>query len=169
MVYTEITGVPKMKLNYIIIPLITVAVSVSGRWFAQAGLRNWYKKLKLPDTVPDGRVIGAVWTVIFILSAISALIVWNSNRILHEDSLFVYIFGFFILNAVMNIFWNFLFFALHMLALAVIQSAALGLSVLVLMLFIFPISSLAAALLVPYFVWVCFATYLNYSIWQLNK
>ena len=158
-----------MKLNFIIIPLVTVIVLVSGSAFSRVGIKHWYKKLELPDIAPQGQVIGIVWTVIFILATISALIVWNSSAISHNESLLVIIFLLFGINAVMNIFWSFIFFGLHMIGLAVWQSAALGLSVLALILLIFPILSLAAVLLVPYLVWVGFATYLNYTIWQLNK
>lgn len=158
-----------MKLNYILIPLISVLVSVCGTAFTQTGLRTWYKKLKLPDMAPDGRFIGKVWTGIYVLTTISVLIVWNTTAILHDDPMYYYIFALFIFNALMNVFWSFIFFTLHMIGLAAIESAALGFSVLALILVIFPISALAAALLVPYLAWVCFATYLNYGIWQLNK
>jgi len=74
----------------------------------------------------------------------------------------------FIINAFINVFWSYLFFVLHMTGYAAIDSMALALSVLSLIIFIYPISMLAAVLLVPYFVWVLIATYLNYSIWKLN-
>ena len=158
-----------MKLNYIIIPLLTFLVAACGRGFTQSGMRTWYKRLKLPEIAPDGRVIGTVWTGIFILTAFAALLVWNSNNIVQDEPLFYLIFGLFCINAMMNVFWSFIFFKLHMIGLAVWESVALGLSVLALILLIFPISSLAAVLLVPYLVWVGFATYLNYTIWRLNK
>lgn len=158
-----------MKFNYIFIPLITVLIWVSGSSFTQIGLKKWYKKLKLPDIAPDGRFIGMIWTAIFIMATISALIVWNSTAILHDDPMYFYIFALFILNALMNIFFSFIFFTLHMIAIAVWEALALSLSVLALILVVYPISALAAALLVPYFAWVCFITYLTYGIWQLNK
>ena len=158
-----------MKLNYVIIPLITILVAFAGSQLTQSGLKKWYKTLKLPSLAPDGSIIGAVWTAIYILAAISALIVWNSSAILHDDPIFSVIVSMLFINAVINVSWSFLFFSLHMIEWAGITSAALGLSVLALIMLIFPISVLAAVLLVPYLVWVCFATYLNYLIWDLNK
>lgn len=158
-----------MKFNYVIIPLIVILVAYAGKQFSEAGLKKWYKSLKLPAITPDGSIIGAVWTAIYILAAISALIVWNSSMILHDDPVFDVIVSMLFINAVMNVAWNFLFFTLHMIGMSGITSVALGLSVLALILLIYPISALAAILLVPYLVWVCFATYLNYLIWDLNK
>ena len=89
-----------------------------------------------------------------LVQTISALIVWNSSAITHDESLFVMIFLMFGINAVMNIFWTFIFFNLHMIGMAVWESAALGLSVLALVMLIFPISVVASVLLVPYLVWV---------------
>ncbi|MEO8065298.1 MAG: TspO/MBR family protein [Candidatus Doudnabacteria bacterium] len=158
-----------MKINYFFIPLIALLVAMTGDYFTSAGLKKWYKSLKLPSFSPAGQVIGTVWAVIYILATISVLIVWNTNAVLHEETVFNFIIVMFTLNALMNVFWSFIFFFLHMVGYAVLEAGALALSVLALILLIFPISVLAAIVLVPYFVWTCFVAYLNYSIWQLNK
>ncbi|MEJ0021239.1 MAG: TspO/MBR family protein [Candidatus Doudnabacteria bacterium] len=158
-----------MKLNYIIIPLITALVALSGSEFVEIGLKSWYKRLQLPDIAPDGITIGRVWTGIYVLTAISVMIIWNSSDIAHSDPIFIYTIGLFVLNGVMNVFWNFLFFTLHLTGLATVESTALGLSVLALILLAYPVSMPASLLLLPYFAWVCFTTYLNYNIWELNK
>jgi translocator protein len=156
-----------MKTNYLLIPLITIVVALTGSFFTELGLKDWYKSLKLPKFTPPGKTIGMVWSIIFALTAISALIVFNSSAVLPEDlRLLTYLF---VINAIMNVFWSLLFFYLHMIGYAVIESAALALSVLGLILYIYPFSLIAAVLLLPYFLWVCFATYLTYSVWKLNR
>jgi benzodiazapine receptor len=156
-----------MKLNYILIPLITLMVGFAGNALTDTGLKKWYKALKLPSIIPPGPEIGIIWSLIFILSATSALVVWNSPKALPEDLLFIGIM--FMINALMNVFWSFLFFYMHMLSLAAIESAGLALTVLALIFYISPISTIAAVLLIPYFLWACFATFLTFRIWQLNK
>lgn len=66
-----------MKLNYLVIPLITVIVAVSGSSFTNQGLNSWYNTLKLPLIAPPGWFIGLIWTIIYILATVSAIILWN--------------------------------------------------------------------------------------------
>lgn len=154
-----------MKPNYIIIPLITVLVSFIGNLFTDSGM-DWYRTLELPSFTPPGSVIGMVWTIIFILSTISALIVWNK---INHNKLFWLIIFLFLLNAFFNIFWSFLFFNQYLIGLSLIEMNVLNLTTILLIIVIWSKSKLASGLLVPYFTWVTFATYLAYSIWLLNK
>lgn len=153
-----------MKLNYVIIPLIMIIVSSLGSIFMNQGM-TWYQTLKMPGIAPPGFVIGTVWTIIFILTAISALIVYNS---LPRDRIFKWIISFFIANAVLNALWSFLFFTQQLIFISIIEMVILNLTVIALIVLIWPRSKLAASLLIPYSVWVSFATFLAYGIYLLN-
>lgn len=153
-----------MKLNYIIIPLLVVAVSVTGSYFTSGGM-EWYATISLPSWTPPGSVIGAVWTFIFILTAISIIIVWNKSE---RDDRFYFILTLFIVNGILNIGWSFIFFGMHWIAVAFFEAVLLGLTVLALIILIKPVNRLASLLLLPYFLWVSFASYLTYTIWQMN-
>lgn len=156
----------KIKLNYFIIPLFVLAAAWLGGWLTSSGIANgWYNTINKPTWTPPGSIIGAIWTIIFILSAISAVLVWNSSH----NSRFVWIITFFIINAVLNIFWSFLFFNQHLIFAAALEAILLELSVFALIILIWPISIMAAALLLPYAGWVIFATYLTFYISALNK
>lgn len=153
-----------MKLNYIIIPLMIILVAVVGSWLTSSGM-DWYGTINLPEWTPAGSVIGAVWTTIFILATISALIVWSrANR----NRRFRWIIAIFIINAFLNVFWSYLFFNQYLIGPAIWGAGLLGLSVLFLIILIRPISKWAALLLFPYAGWVAFATYLTYTVWLLN-
>jgi benzodiazapine receptor len=153
-----------MKLNYIIIPLITFLTALSGSLLTSRGM-DWYKTIVKPSWTPAGSLIGTVWTILFILGAISALIVWNR---LPHDNRFKWIIAVFIINAILNVGWSFLFFNQHLLLTAIFEAALLGASVVALVILIWPLSRLAASLLIPYAVWVLFATFLTYKVWSLN-
>ncbi|MHB9020011.1 MAG: TspO/MBR family protein [Minisyncoccota bacterium] len=154
-----------MKLNYFIIPLIVFVVSFLGGQITRSGM-DWYKSINIPSWTPPGWIIGLVWTIIFIFSAVSIIIFWNSGL---KPLYFNWVIGLFVLNAILNIFWSYLFFGQHLIGIAVIEAFILGLSVLVLIVLIWPFSLLSALLFMPYCGWVFFATYLTYSIWLLNK
>ena len=154
-----------MKVNYIIIPLITILVVLTGSLLTGWGM-SWYHNLNLMSWTPAGSLIGMVWTILFILSLISVLIVYNKTN---RDSAFWLIMILFAVNAALNMTWTFLFFVLHFLSLAIIEAFILGLSVVALIILIWPRAKLPAVLLIPYAGWVFFATYLSYNIWLLNK
>ncbi|MFA5062208.1 MAG: TspO/MBR family protein [Patescibacteria group bacterium] len=153
----------RFKANYIIIPLATIATMVAGGLVTYFNM-GWYRSINLPTFTPSGGFIGAVWTVLFILTAISALIAmskaWGRRKTGIGAALVV--------NALLNVFWSVLFFGLHLLGPAVWEAGLLGISVLVLIVMIWPISKFAAWLLVPYLAWVGFATFLTYSVMRLN-
>src|SRR6056297_442475 len=155
--------VKKLKINYFLIPIITVLVSYTGSIFTSMGINSgWYELINKPTWTPPGSIIGIVWTIIFILSTISALIVWNK---LERDKRFWRIIYLFLLNAGLNIFWSFLFFAQGLIGLAVFEAILLSLTVFILIYLIWSKSKLAALLLVPYVLWGSFASFLTYSVW----
>jgi tryptophan-rich sensory protein len=154
----------KFKSNYLFIPLIVVLVSTIGGFLTDSGM-NWYETINTPSFTPPGSVIGAVWTVIFILCAISALLVWNKTK---HDKIFRIIVVIFLLNAFLNVLWSALFFNQQMISASLIEIFILNATNLALIILIWPRSKPASALLMPYFAWVSFATYLLYNIWQLN-
>jgi tryptophan-rich sensory protein len=155
----------KIKKSFIFIPLAVFAVAILGNWFTRGGM-DWYQAINLPSFTPPGYVIGAVWTIIFILTAISAIIFWGKAP---RDGRFWWVSGFFILNGLLNIFWSYLFFNRHWLGAAVWEAGILDLSVVILIILIWPVSRTAAVLLLPYTLWTTFATYLTYVIWSLNR
>lgn len=154
-----------MKANYFIIPLIAIITAITGSFITSSGM-NWYKTIKLPTWTPAGSIIGAVWTILFILAAASALIVYNQQSTNKNLKIIIIIF---LVNAVLNMIWSLLFFGWHFMGLAVGEAALLGLSVLALIILIWPASIIAALLLLLYFLWTSFATFLTYSVWLLNK
>ena len=155
----------KMKLNYFVIPIFVFLVSLSGSSITQKGM-DWYKTLNLPALAPPGSVIGIVWTIIFILTAISAILFWNQKP---ASKNFNTIWLLFFINGLLNVYWSFLFFGQQMLFEAVLEMILLNLINLALIFLLWPENKKAAMLLLPYFIWVCFATYLAFSIFQLNS
>lgn len=155
-----------MKLYFIIIPLITILTSGLGSFFTSKGLESWYKNINLPSFTPPGSTIGLVWTTIFILATVSAILVWGKKMPISKRQIIAIAF---IVNAFLNILWSYLFFGQHLLLAAFFEALVLEISVLVLIYLLYPISKISAFLLIPYSVWVLFASYLTYLVWLLNK
>lgn len=152
--------------NYVLIPLLVFLISLIGGMFTNEGLGNWYKTISKPDWTPGGSIIGTVWTVLYILIAVSAILVWNQAS---RGLLFWTVIALFLVNAVLNVGWNYVFFARHSLGGALAEILILEATIVGLVALTEPLSRLASTLLLPYAAWVAFASYLTYSVWQLNK
>ncbi len=155
-----------MSLLKFLVPVAVFAAAFIGGRFTSSSLESWYKTLKFPSFVPPGSVIGIVWTVLFILLAIAMLLYLQKAP---DDSRRTLVLLVFFSNLILNVGWSYLFFYQHLVGLAVFEAGILALSVVLLILFVWPVSALAACLLIPYAAWVSFATFLTYSIWVLNK
>jgi len=155
-----------MHLSYVLIPLVTILVAYIGGRLTAASVTTWYRGLRKPSWTPPGAAIGAVWTVLYILAAISALLVWNLPGGAPVPALVALLF---VLNALLNVFWSYVFFYLHRPGPAVWVCLLLDLTIVLLIWLIGPLSLAAAWLLVPYAAWVTFASYLNYRVWGMNR
>jgi benzodiazapine receptor len=154
----------KIKLNYFAIPFLALFTALLGSAITSNGM-SWYQTINLPDIAPPGVFIGLVWTVIFILSAISILFFWNKSPRDERFKVVVYVL---ILNIILNVFWSWLFFGQHEIGAAFFDAVALDIVTIGLMILIWPVSRFSSLLFLPYVVWVAFASYLNYLIWILN-
>lgn len=146
-------------------PLIVFLVAYLGSYITEANM-SWYRTLTLPPNTPPGVFIGFVWSTIFLLVTLSIILFWmrapRGKRFVQVNMLFA-------VNAILNVGWTAVFFGMHSVNGAVWAAGILALSVLSLIIAIFPISRLSALLLVPYFGWVVFATTLAYRIAVLNS
>jgi tryptophan-rich sensory protein len=121
-----------------------------------------------PEAIVDaaGRRDRRGVTVLYILAALSALIVWNLPS---GASVPVVIVILFVSNAAVNVLWSYVFFYLHRMGPAIWVCLFLDLTIVLLIQFVSPLSLLATWLLVPYAAWVTFASYLNYRVWAMNR
>jgi benzodiazapine receptor len=153
------------NLHYILAPLFYFAVAQVGSSFTMQGVSTWYSTIIKPSYTPPGIIIGIVWTVIYILSAVSLIVFVNAAR--YKKDIWVLL-GLYLLNGVINVLWSYIFFVKHLLFLAFIDALFIWVTVGLLMVCTWSYSRLSSMLLVPYFLWVSFATYLNFIIYRLN-
>jgi benzodiazapine receptor len=146
-----------MILSVIIVVAATLGVLGAGS--ALTEITPWYRSLRNP-------AFGPIWTVIAVFTAGSALLAWNSATTEAERATTI---GLFALNAVLNVARNLLFFKLRRPDWALIEVIALWLSILALMIAFYPRAPWAAALLLPYLLWVSIATVLNLVTVRLNR
>ena len=154
----------KLRYNYFIIPLLGLITVSAASYFAQTGI-VWYRSLNLPDWTPSNSFMATAWSIIFTLGCISVLIIWNRYT---KQKYFGLIIALFILNAIITVGWNIIFFSNQQIGLAFFQGILLTFNVLVLIVLIWRFCPLAATCLLPYSVWVIFSTLLTYQVWVIN-
>jgi tryptophan-rich sensory protein len=145
--------------------LICEAAGIIGSVFTMNSIPTWYVSLVKPALNPPSWVFGPVWTLLYALMGVAAFIVWKKARSERRGNQALWIFGF---QLLLNAAWSIVFFGLQDPELALVVIALLWASIVWSMVAFHRISKTAAWLLLPYLLWVSFASYLNYSIWLLN-
>jgi tryptophan-rich sensory protein len=143
-----------------------VAASLIGNAATMPKIAGWYASLVKPAFNPPNWLFGPVWTLLFAMMAYSVYRIWTlrSDTPGRNSALVV-----FYAQLLLNPAWSIAFFGMENpgLGLAVIVPF-LALIVLTIVAFR-PLDRMAAMLLVPYAVWVSYATVLNISLWWLNR
>jgi|SRR6056297_2552697 len=148
---------------YIVAGAIALVAAAMGGLATDVGA--WYRNLEKPSWQPPDWLFAPAWTLIFALIAWSGADAWLSAT--PEQRLWLVILPFTV-NLLLNVAWSFLFFRLRRPRVAMWEVAALWASIVWLMVSLWPVSNLAALLLLPYLSWVTFAAYLNRTIVRLN-
>lgn len=145
--------------------------------FTAPSIPTWYADLIKPALNPPSWVFGPVWTTLYALMGVSVFLIWSSytkapnvngtsedRRKVIRNAL-----GVFLLQLALNVIWSIIFFGLHSPFSAFICIIALWLAIAWTMIAFYKISKPAMWLLVPYILWVSFASYLNLMLWVLNR
>ena len=125
---------------------------------------EFYAELVRPEWAPPASVFGPVWTVLYALMSIAAWLVWRVGGFRAARMALTL----FLVQLAFNALWSWLFFAWQLGVLAFVNIVVLWLLIVATLVAFWRVRPLAGALLIPYLLWVSFASALNYSVWQLN-
>ena len=155
------------NLRIAAIVLTCLAVGYFSSLITRENIPTWYVTLKKPIFNPPNWVFAPVWTILYIMMGIAAGRVWNKvDNDLQNVKKGMY---FFIVQLALNALWSYLFFDIHNLFLSLIEIILLWLMIYETMVQFKKVDKLASKLLIPYLVWVSYATILTASVWYLNK
>ena len=140
---------------------IPLAVGGLSAWISRGGMES-FSELTKPPLSPPAWLFPVVWTILYVLMGIASCLVSNSGKP-NQKALRVY--G---LQLAVNFFWSILFFNLEWYLGAFLWLILLWVLVLITTEWFSDISKTAGRLMIPYFLWVTFAAYLNLGVWLLN-
>ena len=157
-------------MNKYIKIVITVAICLTVGYLSslvtQESIETWYPTIKKPSFNPPKWIFAPVWTLLFVLMGIAVGLVWDKyeeNKELVKKGML-----FFGIQLFFNALWSYLFFGLHNLLLASIEIILLLLLIFETYLIFKKLDKKISFLLIPYMLWVGFATILTITIYILN-
>ena len=147
----------------IVLPLLAGFI---GSMSTSKSVGTWYRTLAKPAFNPPDAVFGPVWTTLYVLMGISLFLVWRKGTAVPAVRLGLVVFA---AQIALNALWSFAFFGMRSPLAGAVVIVALWNAILANIIVFTRVSSWAGVLLVPYILWVSFATVLNFSIYFLNK
>ncbi|MBN1446274.1 MAG: tryptophan-rich sensory protein [Candidatus Omnitrophica bacterium] len=145
--------------------IICLSAGAIGSLFTSASVDSWYLTLNKPPFNPPSWVFAPVWTLLYILMGVSLFLVLSRENVFQKKKTALI---FFSAQLFLNILWSFLFFGMESPLMAFIEIILLWIAIIITIALFKKIYPLSAYLLVPYLLWVTFASVLNYSIFILN-
>ncbi len=152
-------------MSWIVFVAITLGAAAVAGWFTASSVKTWYPGLVKPAGTPPSWVFGPVWSILYLVMATAAWLVWQERQV-HDVRLPL---GLFFGQLLLNAAWSLIFFELQRPGLALVEILILLLAIV-----LTAISSLGCAraafwMITPYLGWVGYATYLNFGLWRLNR
>ncbi|HEY4344208.1 MAG TPA: TspO/MBR family protein [Parvibaculum sp.] len=145
---------------------VVFGCAAAGGAVTTANIDTWYAGIAKPELTPANWVFPIVWNFLFFLIGIAGWLAWRAAGSLNAAGAALALFA---AQLMLNFAWSVLFFGLHSPGLAVFEIFALDATVAATAFVFWPLSRLAALLLLPYLAWSLFATYLTIAVWLLNR
>lgn len=145
--------------------LICFLVEIVGSLWTKETVSTWYPTLTKPSWTPPDWIFGPVWSCLYLMIAVSGWLIYRAE---YSDKRSVALM-LYCSQLALNFFWSFFFFSLRSPILGLIDIVLLCLLISLTIIKAWPVRPLASLLLIPYLVWVVYATSLNTGIWLLNR
>ena len=125
---------------------------------------DWFNNLTKPPFTPPNQIFSPVWAFLYTTMFVSFVIYMLKNG---ENKFWGY--TFFFIQLALNLLWSPVFFGLQLIGYALILILMLDITVFLTIIEFHKTSKTAAYLLIPYFLWLIYATYLNFGYFILNQ
>jgi tryptophan-rich sensory protein len=143
--------------------VICFAAAGIGSLYTIPSISTWYVLLPKPAWTPPNWVFGPVWTVLYLLMAIAAWLVWRQRGSVRAAAAPLALFT---IQLILNVGWSIVFFGQHLPGIGLLVIIFLWLAILATLIACWRVAPLAGWLLLPYLLWVSYASALNYAIWR---
>ncbi|MFM9937031.1 MAG: TspO/MBR family protein [Novosphingobium sp.] len=153
-----------MRWSLFTVPTVLGLGFLAGR-VSDAGPGNpWFAALLKPALYPPPAAFGIVWSVLYVMLGVAVAMVASARGAPGRGAAVTV----FMVQFLLNLAWSPVFFALHRMSAALgVLAVMIALTVVMILLFR-RVRPVAAALVLPYLAWICFASVLTYQFLALN-
>ncbi len=152
-------------ISFIIFILLCLIVQIVGSLWTRETVLTWYPTLIKPSWTPPDWIFGPVWSCLYLMIAVSGWLMYRAEYS-QKRAVALMLYG---SQLALNFIWSFLFFSLQSPILGLIDIILLCLFISLTIIKAWSVNRLASILLIPYLIWVLYATSLNAGIWLLNR
>ena len=155
-----------MAMRRVVVAVVaTFGAGLIASFFVDANVGSWYDSLIKPAVTPPGPVFAVVWIILYALMSAALALIWTKKDNVSHIEGWV---RFYFIQLLFSIMWTIFFFGLHAMLLAFTVILFLAAIVACLIAGAWETDHRSSYLLIPYFLWVLFAAYLNIAIWYMN-
>ena len=155
-----------MLIKAIFAILLCLSAGGIGSAFTTPAIPGWYATIVKPSFSPPDWVFAPAWTVLYILMGLAAALVWSKGLQNPQVRTALVVF---LVQLILNMIWSVLFFGLRSPLYGLVDIVFLWIMILVTIAQFSKVSTPAALLMIPYILWVTFASGLNLGIFFLNR
>lgn len=127
-------------------------------------ISTWFTTINKPSWNPPNWIFGPMWTILYILMGCAVGRIWH----LEPSQMKKTAITFFIVQFALNLLWSPMFFGFHQITIALGIILILLLLIIITMRQFMRLDKVAGSMIIPYMLWVAFASFLNYTIMTLN-
>lgn len=154
----------QLWVSFIVFIILCFIVEVIGGFWTKQTVSTWYPTLIKPSWTPPDWIFGPVWSCLYIMIAVSGWLIYRAEHSA-KRTIALILYG---SQLALNFIWSFLFFSLRSPGLGLIDISLLFLLISLTIIQAWAVRPLSSLLLIPYLLWIMYATSLNGGIWLLN-
>lgn len=143
--------------------LLPQLAGIVGSFFTVQAIPTWYALLSKPSFSPPNWIFAPVWLALYLMMGISLYVNWVSKKKGAKSNVRL-----FFIHLFFNFIWTPVFFGAKNLGLALVIIVIIWILIIEMIRKFWSINKTSSLLLIPYLLWVSFATLLNFMLWRLN-
>ncbi|MGE3919996.1 MAG: TspO/MBR family protein [Gammaproteobacteria bacterium] len=153
--------------NYLsLIVWIVALIAIGGviGSLTKAEISTWYSTLNRTNLTPPNYVFPVAWTILYGIIGACGWLIWRAQSFPQLGAIKTL----YATQLILNWSWTPLFFGFHLTGLSLVVLGAMDILVSTFIFLTYPKIRIVSLLMAPYLLWILFATYLNFYIWQYN-
>lgn len=158
----------KLQMKHPLYSLTWILSMIAIGWLigslTQSEIPTWYTTLNRSPLTPPNLLFPIAWTFLYATIGGCGSIIWRTESFSQQKPIKCL----FLIQLILNWSWTPLFFNYHLIGISLLVLLAMDILVGVLIFLGYRNLKSVSLLLTPYFLWILFATHLNFYIWLYN-